>query len=299
MTTPQDPYANPPGWTDPYADLTDISADDPLPPMEPPTTPPAQPPGSPLLTGLIIGLLLIALSVAVFQLLKPDDSGTAVGTSTTTSAGSTTTTSDPSGTTSTSEGSGTTTTIPVTEPYPPVDPPIPVEKLKMITNGMRINDNDIPDITFGSDAATAIGRYVTSFGPSTNDSGWQVSTAAFGVCAGDFERSVYFGTYAAILTKQGGEEIYNGYRQDLTFGSATDAAFDLETLSGLKLGDTVAGLNEIYKGETVSFVVDPKLGDVFRVEGSTSGSLLLWGPIQGENDTDRIVGIYAPDVCNR
>ena len=69
MTTPQDPYDNPPGWTDPYADLTDISGDDPLPPMEPPTTPPAQPPSSPLLTGLIIGLLLIALSVAVFQLL--------------------------------------------------------------------------------------------------------------------------------------------------------------------------------------------------------------------------------------
>ena len=33
----------------------------------------ATPPGSPLLTGLIIGLLLVALSVAVFQLLRDDD----------------------------------------------------------------------------------------------------------------------------------------------------------------------------------------------------------------------------------
>ena len=41
MTTPQDPYSNPPGWTDPYKDLSNISGDDPLPPMEPPTTPPA------------------------------------------------------------------------------------------------------------------------------------------------------------------------------------------------------------------------------------------------------------------
>jgi len=298
VTTPQDPFSNPPGWTDPYADLTDISDDDPLPPMEPPTTPPAQPPSSPLLTGLIIGLLLIALSVAVFQLLRPDDSATAIGT-TTTSDGSETTTSDPAGTTSTSNGSSTTTTIPDAEPYPPVDPPIPVEKLKMITNGMRVNDNDIPDIVFRADAETAIGRFVASFGPSTDDTGWQVSTNGYGVCAGELERVIFFGTYAAILTKQGGQEIYNGYRQDLTFGDATHEAFALETLSGLKIGDTVADLKETYKSETVSFAINPKLGDVYLVEGSTSGNLLLWGPVEGDDDADRVVGIYAPDICNR
>ncbi|MEN8041384.1 MAG: hypothetical protein ABFR95_07765, partial [Actinomycetota bacterium] len=120
MTTPEDPHANPPGWTDPYAELTNISGDDPIPPMEPPTTPPAQPPSSPLLTGLIIGLLLIALSVAVFQLLKPDDTGTAAGTTTTTDGSGTTTTTDGSGTTSTTDGSAT-TTIPQADPYPPVE----------------------------------------------------------------------------------------------------------------------------------------------------------------------------------
>lgn len=299
MTTPEDPYANPPGWTDPYADLTNISGDDPLPPLEPPTTPPAQPPSSPLLTGLIIGLLLIALSVAVFQLLRRDDGGTAADTTTTTSGAEGTTTTGASGTTTTSEGSGTTTTIPVADPYPPVDPPIPIEKLKMITNGMRINDNDIPDIVFGADAATAIGRFVASFGDPTDDTGWQVSTNGFGVCANDLERIITFGTYSAIVTKPGGQEQYNGYRQDLAVGSATDPTADLETLSGLKIGDTVADLKEIYKGETVSFEIDPKLGDVYRVEGSTSGNLLLWGPVQGESDTDRVIGIFAPDICGR
>lgn len=297
MTTPQDPYSNPPGWTDPYADLTNISGDEPLPPMEPPTTPPAQPPSSPLLTGLIIGLLLIALSVAVFQLLKRDDSGTASGTTTTIDSGTTTT--DGSGTTTTSDGQGTTTTIPIADPYPPLDPAIPVEKLKMINDGMRVNDNDIPDIVFGTDAATAIGRFVASFGESTDDTGWQISTGGNGVCAGDFYRIVYFGTFAAIVTKPGGTEAFNGYRQDLTFGDVTHPAGTLETLSGLRVGDTVGRLQEIYKGETVSFSVDPKLGNVYLVEGSSSGNLLLWGPVEGENTSDRIVGIYAPDVCNR
>ena len=66
VSDPQDPYGNPPGWTDPYADLTDISGNAPIPPLEDPTVPPATPPGSPLLTGLVVGLLLVALSVAVF-----------------------------------------------------------------------------------------------------------------------------------------------------------------------------------------------------------------------------------------
>lgn len=298
MSTPQDPSANPPGWTDPYADLTDISGDDPLPPMEPPTTPPAQPPGSPLLTGLIIGLLLIALSVAVFQLLGPDDSDTVAGT-TTTSEGDETTTTDGSGTTTTSDDTVTTTSIPATEPYPPVDPLIPVADMKMITDGMRINDNDIPDIVFGTDADVAIGRFVASFGAPTNDTGWQISTNGYGVCAGELERIVFFGTYAAIVTKPGGQEVFSGYRQDLLTGDLTHPASGLETLSGLKVGDTVEQLQEIYKSQNVSFAVDPKLDNVYLVESSTSGNLLLWGPVEGEESDDRVVGIFAPDVCGR
>ncbi|MGI9665806.1 MAG: hypothetical protein ACR2N2_01725 [Acidimicrobiia bacterium] len=295
MTDSQEPFDNPPGWTDPYADLNDMSGDDPLPPMEPPTTPPAQPPGSPLLTGLIIGLLLIALTVAVFQLLSPDDSGEA-GTTTTTVAGETTTTVDQATTTT---EAGTTTTLPVADPYEAVPPAIPVDRLKLITNGMRVNDNDIKDIVFGDDDDTAIGRFVASFGEPTVDTGWQVSTGQYGVCAGDLERVVIFGPYAAIVTKPGGQEIYNGYRHDLTFGDLTNPSADLETLSGLAIGDTVADLNSIYAGEAVTFSTDPKLGQIYEVRGSTSGSLLLWGPVEGPNDEDRVIGIYAPDICSR
>ena len=292
MTGPQDPYDNPPGWTDPYADLSNMSGDEPLQPMEPPTTPPAQPPGSPLLTGLIIGLLLIALSVAVFQLLSPDDTTEAAGTTTTTAEGTDATT--------TTEGTdGTTTTLPATDPWDPVPPAIEVDRLKMISNGMRVNDNDIPDIVFGADAATAIGRFVAAFGDPSEDTGWQVSTGQFGVCAGDLERVVIFGPYAAIVTKPGGEEIYNGYRNDLAYGNPDNPSAGLETLSGLRIGDTVADLRDIYGGEDITFGTDAALGDIYEVRGSTTGTLLLWGPTQGSADDDRITGIYAEDVCTR
>ncbi|GMR02964.1 MAG: hypothetical protein BMS9Abin20_1320 [Acidimicrobiia bacterium] len=298
MSDPQEPYANPPGWTDPYEDLTDLSGDDPLPQMEPPTTPPAQPPGSPLLTGLIIGLLLVALSVAVFQLLRPEDDGTAIEATTTTAPAGTTTTA-PAGATTTAPAGGTTTTPPNIDPYPPVDPPIPVEKLKMKANGLRVNDNDIKDIVFGATADEAIGRLVASFGDPTQDTGWQVSTNQYGVCADDLERVVFFGPFAAIATKAGGQEIFNGFRNDLTFGDLTNPAANLETLSGLKIGDKVSTLKEIYGGEKVEFSTDPKLGDIYQVIGLSSGNLLLWGPVEGSSDDDRVIGIYASDVCGR
>jgi hypothetical protein len=299
VSDPQDPYDNPPGWTDPYADLTDISGEAPLPPMEPPSTPPAQPPGSPLLTGLIIGLLLIALSVAVFQVLGSDDSGTAApsDTTTTTGDGDTSTTAGDGQTTTT--GDGATTTSPGTDPYPPVGDPIPVEDLKMRADGFKVEAEGVSDILFGTDAETAIGQLVASFGASTQDTGWQVSTEQFGVCNGDFERIVYFGPLAAIVTKPDGQEVFNGYRSDLQFGDLTNPAASLETLSGLKIGDTVAQLKDAYSGETVEFSTDPKLGEIYQVIGGSSGNLLLWGPVDGTADDDRVIGIYAPDVCNR
>ena len=300
MTGPQDPYDNPPGWTDPYADLSNMSDGEPLQPMEPPTTPPAQPPGSPLLTGLIIGLLLIALSVAVFQLLSPDDTGDAAATTTTAAEDSgETTTTDGTEATTTTAVEGTTTTIPATDPWEPVPPAIPVDRLKMISNGMRVNDNDIPDIVFGTDADTAIGRFVAAFGNPSEDTGWQQSTGQYGVCAGDLERVVIFGPYAAIVTKPGGEEIYNGYRNDLAYGNPDNPAAGLETLSGLRIGDTVADLRSIYAGEDITFSTDAALGDIYEVRGSSTGTLLLWGPVQGSADDDRITGIYAEDVCTR
>ena len=102
-----------------------------------------------------------------------------------------------------------------------------------------------------------------------------------------------------VETNAGGTEIFNGYRQDLTYGDATHEAAQIETLSGLKLGDTVATLKEIYQGsQDVTFENDPRLGEIFRVT-STSGTLLLWGPVEGSDDADRVIGIYGPDVCGR
>lgn len=301
MSNPKDPYNgdpfdNPPGWTDPYADIPPLPPPSDFSPVNPQQPPTGQPPGSPLLTGLILGLLLVALSVAVFQLFGSDDSATAGGTTTTTAGGDTTTTAP--GTDTETTTTTPPTTVPSTDPYPPVEPKIPAADLKMRTDGLGVMDNDIKDITFGTEADLAIGRLVASFGEPT-DTGWQTSTDQWGVCAGDLERVLTFETFAAIVTKSGGQEVFNGYRNDINWGDITLPPASIETLSGLKIGDSVGDLKSIYASQVVTFGSNAKLGSTYTVTSAASGTVLLWGPVQGEDDSDRIVGIYAPDVCSR
>jgi hypothetical protein len=294
LSEPRDPFDNPPGWTDPYDDLSDLTGDEPMPPLEDPSTPAATPPGSPLLTGLVVALLLIALSVAVFQLLRGDgEGGTDVG------AGTTTTVGD--GTTTTIGATSTTTTtvaLPPSEPYPPVGPQIAVGRMKLMTDRIRIQDDNIADLVFGDPAADAVGALTASFSDPDEDTGWQVSTGEWGVCVGDLERIVRFGPFAAIVTLQDDDsDIFNGYRQDVQFGDLGSPASQLETLSGLRAGDTVGDLQSIYADQTVEFVADPNAGEIFELRGADSNDLILWGPIAGQAEIDPVLGIYAPDVC--
>ncbi len=304
MSDPREPYEpNPPGWTDPYADLADLTGDEPMPRLEDPSVPPAQPPASPLLTGLIIGLLLIALSVAVFQLLGKDatDEATAPGTATTapgvTAPGDATSTTGGTGSSTSTPGT-TVTTLPST-PYPPIEPAIPVDRLKLMSNGIRVNKNDVKDFVFGTPAGDVIGRLTASFGSPSEDTGWQVSTGRWGVCEGDQERIIRFGPFHAIITQPGGKDTFNGYRQDITVGDLDSPAKDFETLSGLKAGDTIKQLEEIYANQDVTYSTDPLLGDIFELRSKQSSELLLWGPVRGISEDDQVLGIFAPDVCDR
>ena len=305
MSDPRNPeggqYENPPNWTDPYADLNDLTGDEPLPRLEHPATPPAAPPRSPLLTGLIIGLLLVALSVAVFQLLRPDETGETAGTSTTAEGTESTATSEPGSAPSSS--STTSTSTPEAAEYPPIDPPIDVDKLKLITDGIRIKSNEIDDLVFGTTpAAEAIGRFTASFGNPDSDTGWQTSTGQWGVPIGDFERIIVYGPFAAILTTQNNEDVFSGYRQDITYGGvgSVDApAADLETLSGLKVPTTIEDLEAIYASQKVDYREDPVLDTVFELRSAKTAELLLWGPVQGQDPQDGVIGIYAPDVEDR
>jgi hypothetical protein len=293
VTDQHDP--NDPTGFDPYGDLSDLTADDSLPPMEDPTLPPATPPRSPLLTGLIVALLLAVISIAFFQLLGDDDEPTASATSTTTS----TTTAAPGATTTTADTGAATTTTGVTappasfDPYEPVGEPIPPEQLTLAVDG-------IGPIEFGSPATEAVGRLIASLGDPTTDSGPVTSTGTYGACDGETERIVRWGPLVAVVViDPDGTEIFGGYRLDLQYGDILSSpATDLATVSGLKAGDSVLTLEDVYSSFQIDYVVVPGLDTTFQLFGS-SGAQLLWGPVTSEADDGTVLGIYAPDACGR
>jgi hypothetical protein len=252
-------------------------------------------PRSPFLTGLAVGALLVAFSIAAFQLLRSEDGGDAA-TTTTTATTAPDSTSGPADTTTTTDGtapdSTTTTTAAVTppDPYTAVGDPIAIEELQLTTNG-------IGPITFGTAAAEAAGRLISSLGEPDADSGPVVSTGAYGTCPGVTERIVRWGPLAAIMqVDESGGGAFAGYRLDLSYGGLSSPATELATFSGLQASDTVAELNEIYRGLQIDFLVETPLGEIFELRGE-DGALLLWGPVTSSQDDGIVLGIYAPDAC--
>ena len=290
---------------DAYSDLSDLTADDSLPPLEDPSVPVAVPPRSPLLTGLIVALLLIVLSIAIFQLLREDSTEPAVvGPAGTTTTTSTTATGDPSapvtpttvGTQTTAGGTGTTVTVSVPgtfEPFQAVGDSIPLTELTMKVDG-------IGPVSFGTSANEAIGRLISSLGEPDEDTGPFVSTGAFGACETKLVRIVRWGPFVTIVVvDDDGTETFGGYRLDFSYGDINHQATDLATLSGLKAGQSVVALEDIYSAFQVTYEVIPDLGTTFQLRSSNSGNLLLWGPVTSDDSNGIVLGIYAPDACGR
>jgi hypothetical protein len=277
----------------------DLTGEEPLPQLEDPMLPPATPPRSPLLTGLILGLLLVVLSIAIFNLTRDDGDAGAAGETTTTAADDTTETTGETETTqpgdTTAAGESTTTSstaAPVDfDPYQAVGQPLTLDSIKLQTGGMG-------EIALGTDAADAVGRLMATFGEPTDDTGPITSTGEYGACEGGGVRVVKWGALAAVvIIDEDSTETFAGYRLDLTYdGAATSEAVNIETLSGLQLGFSVAQLREIYSEFDVVIVNDPQYGRVFELRGG-SGNLLLWGPVldSGEEGTDTVMGIYSAD----
>lgn len=247
--------------------------------------PPGPPARSPLLVGLILGIVLIAISVAMFQLLRDPGEGTAApATVTTTVPGESTTTTEPdSGDTTT-----TSTSVPV-DPFEPVGNPLDLSELALVADG-------IGPIAFGTPEAVAAGQLIATFGDPDEDTGDIVSTGAYGACPGEEVRILRWGPLAIVLRAG----LFVGYRTDLTYGGVADAPTTLlSTFSGLRLGDSIERLEEIYSSDAlrIDYSVDDDLTERFALVRVADERLLLSGPISGTAPSERVLGIYAPDAC--
>jgi len=231
-------------------------------------------------------ILLLALG-GVWALVfmdrgAPAATTTLVASETSTSLATTTTAAD---TTTTQADTTTTTPTTTTVPWPAADTwaavgdAIPVTELGLKASG-------IGPIDLGTTIDASAGALVASLGAGD---------------AAGFDTSMCDGTEWYWLTCGDLWGIFDGYDSDATFiayryENDGEGAPDptLETLSGVRLGDTVETLTNTYASYTVSFeVIDGK--DHFRL--SDGGELLLWGPLSSAEPQGVVEGIYSPDPC--
>jgi hypothetical protein len=266
--------------------------------------PPPQP--NPWLIGLAVAVVMAAVSIIAFGFLAPGDETAATttsststtagdGNSTTTGDGSSTTTgTDATTSTTGTDGTVTTSSIPdgETPPITAVGDAIPITEL-------TLTKDDIGPLDFGADGDQVLGRLVATFGDPTQDTGFIVGSGSWGECAGDAIRVVQWGPLNIVVKGQVGTSEFVSYRLDLKYGGITSPTRDLETKSGLRVMDTVAQMKEIYAGFVIDFVVDAEAGLVFDLRSERGGEILLWGPVESQNDDAKVTGIYSPNSCGR
>ncbi|MFQ5947785.1 MAG: hypothetical protein ACE5KX_02855 [Acidimicrobiia bacterium] len=261
-------------------------AQEPL-PGEPPPGPPYRPSEtSPWLVGLAVGVVLVAVSLIGFSLLRRDaDNGATGPTEPPLDTAATSTTAPP-------DTTPADTTLPIGEapPITPVGEPIPLDDLTM-------SSDDIGPLDFGADGDEALGKLVATFGQPTDDTGFITATGSFGACPGDSVRIVRWGPLAAVIQGDASASTFVSYRLDLNYGGLEFPTTDLATLSGLRAGDTVDQLGDIYASFKIEYVVDPDVNLTFELRSASSGALLLWGPVTSEAPDGIVRGIYSPNSC--
>ncbi len=273
-----------------YKELSDLTGKEPVSYLDDPGTPPATPPRNPLIVGLLVLALLFVITITAFQLLRPRDSATTADdglTTLITAAGSEPDTTLPPTTVSDDAPDATAPAATIV----PVGEPIPLEDLQLAVNS-------IGPIAFGTAADQALGRLVASLGDPDDDTGPILSTGEHGSCVGVMERVVRFGPLSVLLNDDAeGVSVLAGYRLDLSAGAFISPAINLTTLSGLKGGDTIDTLEDVYSGFVIEYVEHDQFGEVYELHRRADNALLLWGPITSRDPDGQILGIFSPDPC--
>ena len=237
-----------------------------------------------LIPALIAAAAVIVVALFGFGLLD-DSEPVAAPVPTTVPAPTTTapTTTTPAPTTTAAPTTTTTTTtIPVAASIAPVGDALSMSSLTLRASG-------IGPILIGESASDSIGRLVASLGrpEEIGAAGEEV-----GLCAGEEGRFVRWAGLTAVVSGTLEDGTFAGYRY--VEQSVPTMHLDFSTPSGLRVGDSVASLNEIYSSYQVVYVTD---GGVIIFRLSDPDGLLLWGPLSSVEPTGRVEGIHSPDAC--
>ncbi|MEA3511089.1 MAG: hypothetical protein U9R51_06600 [Actinomycetota bacterium] len=186
-------------------------------------------------------------------------------------------------TTTSTTTSTTTTTIPGPSTVEAVGAAVPFSALTLTANG-------IGPIAFGDAAPDAIGRLIASLG-EPEETG--VAGDEMGLCADDDGRFMRWAGLTIAVTGTFADGTFSGYRYENE--AVPTMHLDLATPSGLRIGDPISTLNQIYSSYQIDYLSSGGV-DLFRL--SDTDGPLLWGPVSSIEDSGRVEGLYAPTACS-
>jgi len=236
-----------------------------------------------LIPALIAAAAVVVVALFGFGLLdNPEPVPTAAPTTVPAPTTTAPTTTSQAPTTTAVPSTTTTTTIPAPAAIAPVGDAISMSSLTIRTAG-------IGPILLGGPAPDAIGRLVASLGRPEEIG---VAGEELGLCAGEEGRFVRWAGLTAVISGTLEDGTFAGYRY--VEPAVPTMHLDFSTPSGLRVGDSVASLNDVYSSYQVDYVTDGGVS-VFRL--SDADGLLLWGPLSSVEPTGRVEGIHSPDAC--
>lgn len=175
-----------------------------------------------------------------------------------------------------------TTTLPEPAALGPAGEPVPVTKLTLHSGG-------VGPIEIGTPAPDAVGRLIASLGTPEEVA---IAGEEHGLCAGEDGRLVRWVGLTAIVSGTLGSGTFVGYRYEEP--TVPTSHLDLATPSGIRLGDAISTLNEVYATYSISY---ESSGDAATFSLSDGAELLLWGPVSSIEGNGRVEGIYSPPAC--
>jgi hypothetical protein len=156
-------------------------------------------------------------------------------------------------------------------------------------SSLTLKAGGIGPLVIGDAAPDAVGRLAASLG-RPEDVG--AADEELGLCAGEDGRFVRWAGLTVVVAGTLEDGVLAGYRFEEQ--AVPTMHLDLATPSGLRVGDPLSALNEIYGAYQIDYVSDGGT-NLFRL--SDEEGLLLWGPVSSIEDSGVVEGIHSPDAC--
>lgn len=245
---------------------------------------------------LVLGFSAVTVvTMFALGLLEGDQSKADGQTVAATPATAPTTAAAPTSTTPPTTAPPLTSTIPTTTepPVPTTSVPEPAELAavgdSVPVSRLRLHSGGVGPIEIGTPAPVAIGVLVASLGTPEEVA---IAGVEHGLCADEEGRLVRWAELTAVVSGTIADGTFVGYRYQEP--AVPTRQLDLATPSGIRLGDAIATLNEVYASYAITY---ESIGEASTFSLFDGDELLLWGPVSSAVDTGRVEGIFSPPSC--